>query len=459
MDFLAKFELSIIPAKQQVLHAASGCTFTKASTSSFISPWSPETAAAVAALPPQVQKLLEEFPSLLRPSMAPHKLLHGIVDYIDTGSAVPVFARPRRLDPEKHRIVEQEFLALEKAGIIRRSNLPRASPLHLVPKKDGSWCPCGDYRRLNRHHSRQIPLPNMQSLNNRMAGCMFFSKIDLLKAYHKIPIAEEDIQKTAIATPFGLWEFLFMAFGLRNAAQAFQQLKDNILMGLDYVFSFLDDDGVFSKSKEKHWTHLPTLFPILASNILAINLEKCFFVASELDFLGHHISTAGVAPLWDNVQVILDFPKPADCKALQWFLGMINFNLYRHFLLGVAGRLYPLTATLSGNPKTLPWTPDMETAFAAAKKALVAEVPLAHPLPGVVLALATDAFDTYVGAILQQQVGQHWQPLGFFSKKLSKSEVNYSTFDCELLAAMSGIKHFRSRLEGPPSRCGLIINP
>ena len=82
--------------------------------------------------------------------------------------------------------------------------------------------------------------------------------------------------------------------------------------------------------------------------------------------------------------------------------------------------------------------------------ALVAEVPLAHPLPGVVLALATDTSDTHVGAVLQQQVGQHWQPLGFFSKKLSKTEVNYSTFDRELLAAVSGIMHFRSQLEGRP---------
>jgi hypothetical protein len=159
MDFLAKFELSIIPAKQQVLHTASGRTFTKASTSFFVSPWSPETAAAIAALPPQVQKLLEEFPSLLRPSAAPPKPLHGVVHHIDTGSVAPVLARPRRLDPEKHRIAEEEFLALEKAGIIRCSNSPWASPLHLVPK-NGSWCPCSDYRRLNaNHHTQQVPPP------------------------------------------------------------------------------------------------------------------------------------------------------------------------------------------------------------------------------------------------------------------------------------------------------------
>ncbi len=144
-----------------------------------------------------------------------------------------------------------------------------------------------------------------------------------------------------------------MAFGLRNAAQALQQLKDNILMGLEYVFSFLGDDGVFSKSKEEHWTHIRTLFAILAANGLALNLEKCVFAVPELDFLGHRISAAGVTPLRDNVQVILDFPKPTDGKSLQRFLGMINF--YRRFLPGAAGTLRPLTAALSGNPKTLLW--------------------------------------------------------------------------------------------------------
>ncbi len=122
------------------------------------------------------------------------------------------------------------------------------------------------------------------------------------------------------------------------------------------------------------------MFAILAANGLALNLEKCVFAVPELDFLGHRISAAGVTPLRDNVQVILDFWKSTDCKSLQRFLGMINF--YRRFLPGAAGTLRPLTAALSGNPKTLPWTPETETAFAAAKEALVAAVPLSHPLPG-----------------------------------------------------------------------------
>jgi hypothetical protein len=140
-----------------------------------------------------------------------------------------MFAGPRRLDPEKHSIAEEEFLAMEKAGIIPRSNSPWASPRHLEPKKDGSWHPCGDYRCLNTVTvPDRYPLLTCSPSMTAWRVVPFFWK--LVKAYHHIPIAEEDITKTAIATPFGLWEFLFIAFGLRNAAKALQQLKDNILM-------------------------------------------------------------------------------------------------------------------------------------------------------------------------------------------------------------------------------------
>jgi hypothetical protein len=117
-------------------------------------------------------------------------------------------------------------------------------------------------------------------------------------------------------------------------------LAAQYLNGLDYVFSFLDDDGVLRKSREQHWTHLRALFAILAANGLALNLKKCVFTVSELDFLGHRISAAGVAPLRDNIQVILYFPKPTNCKAMQRFLGMINF--YHRFLPSVSGTLRPL---------------------------------------------------------------------------------------------------------------------
>jgi hypothetical protein len=117
------------------------------------------------------------------------------------------------------------------------------------------------------------------------------------------------------------------------------------------------------------------------------------------------------------VQAISESPPPLqDVKQLQQFLGMVNF--YRRFLPGIARRLQPLTDALKGAPKTLEWPPAAAAAFGAAKAALAATVPLAHPAPSSLLSLATDASDTHVGGVLQQLNGRRWQPLAFYSKKL-----------------------------------------
>ncbi|MFN9903862.1 MAG: reverse transcriptase family protein, partial [bacterium] len=101
---------------------------------------------------------------------------------------------------------------------MRRSNSPWSSPLHMVPKPNGSWRPCGDYRRLNAATTPdKYPLPNLQDLSNFLHGSTIFSKIDLEKGYHQVPMQKSDIPKTAIITPFGLFEFLYMPFGLSNA--------------------------------------------------------------------------------------------------------------------------------------------------------------------------------------------------------------------------------------------------
>jgi cleavage and polyadenylation specificity factor subunit 1 len=117
-----------------------------------------------------------------------------------------------------------------------------------------------------------------------------------------------------------------------------------------------------------------------------------------LDFLGHRLSAAGVTPLAASLQVMYDFPRPYTVKDLQQFLGMVNF--YRRFLPKIAQILTPLTNLLKGKdlPKLLPWDQQHEAAFAAAKGALVAAVPLSHPRPEAALALATDASDTHIAA-------------------------------------------------------------
>jgi hypothetical protein len=148
----------------------------------------------------------------------------------------PVFAKARRLDPGKYQQAREEFQRLEAAGIVRRSDSAWSSPLHMVLKADGTWRPCGDYRRLNNVTVHDCyPVPHIWDFTNSLHDCKIFSKLDLIKGYYQVTMEEKDIPKTAIVTPFGLFEFLYMPFGLKNAAQTFQRLMDKLFATLPFV--------------------------------------------------------------------------------------------------------------------------------------------------------------------------------------------------------------------------------
>jgi transposase InsO family protein len=400
-----------------------------------------------------VDQFAKSFPAVFGKAAAEVKVKHDVEHFLVT-TGPPISSKFRRLDGEKLAAAKEEFSKMEAEGIVRRSTSPWASPLHMVQKPDGSWRPCGDFRRLNLvTQVDSYPLPNMLDFSANVANCRWFSKIDLRKGYYQIPMNKADIPKTAVATPFGLYEFTRMPFGLRNAGSTFQRLMDRVLSGLPFSFCYLDDIIVASKEREPHLHHLQLLFERLDAAGLVVNPDKCTLAVNEIDFLGHKITAAGVQPLPDHVAAIEDYPPPTNIKELQAFLGIINF--YRRFVPGAARVLLPLTECLRGGKaakEPILWSAAMTAAFTAAKKAVSAATLLAHPVAGAQLALAVDASDQHVGAVLQQKAanGDAWRPLGFFSKKLEPAQTRYSTFDRELYACFAAIRHFRYMLEGRP---------
>ncbi|GBP70476.1 Uncharacterized protein K02A2.6 [Eumeta japonica] len=171
--------------------------------------------------------------------------------------------------------------------------------------------------------------------------------------------------------------------------------------GLNFCYAYIDDFLVYSKDERQHEEHLHQLFERIKEYGILVNTSKCVFGVSEVTFLCYHISASGTKPTESKIKVIRDFPAPKTVKQLRRFLGMLNF--YRRFLPDAAQAQAPLNALFG-----------------------------AHPNCEAKLALTTDASDVALGAVLQQYQNEEWQPLVFFSRKLSPSQQKYHTIKIAL---------------------------
>jgi len=327
---------------------------------------------------------------------------------------------------------------------VRPSVSPWGAPVLLVKKKDGSMRMCIDYCQLNKVTIKnKYPLPRIDDLMDQLQGASVFSKIDLRSGYHQIRVRKEDIPKTAFRTRYGHYEYLVMPFGVTNAPAVFMDYMNRIFHEfLDkFVVVFIDDILIYSKSPEEHSEHLRIVLQFLKERQLFAKLSKCEFWLSQVQFLGHVVSSEGIRVDPSKVEVVTRWERPTTPTKIHSFWGLAGY--YRKFIKGFSCLALPLTK-LTQKEQDFKWNDDCEASFQELKRGLTSAPILFLPNPEKKFEVYCDASGQGLGCVLMQEQ----KVVAYASRQLRPHEVNYPTHDLELAAIVFALKFWRHYLYG-----------
>lgn len=309
-------------------------------------------------------------------------------------------------------------------------------------KKDGAWRLCVDYRKLNAVTRQDAyPLPRIDDSLDALSGSTLFSTLDLMSGYWQVPLSSEAQEKSAFITRSGLWRWKVLPFGLTSAPATFQRLMERVLQGLHWktLLLYLDDIIVMSADLQGHISRLTEVLERLKQAGLKLKPSKCTLMQTQVKYLGHVVSSTGVATDPEKVNAVRAWPEPKDVTQLRAFLGTAGY--YHRYVPDYASVAKPLTQ-LTGEKSTWQWGPSEQEAFSKLKWLLTHAPVLGYPDPTSTYILDTDASAVGTGAVLSQvQRGQE-RPIAYYSKTLAPAERNYCVTRKELLAVVQAVKHF-----------------
>lgn len=371
---------------------------------------------------------------------------------IITEDVPPIKMRSRPMNPHYAADLRRQLDEWLEEGIIAPSNSPWSFPCVPVKKKNSTkfrWCI--DYRKLNDITKKDsYPLPSIADNLARLGRSKVFSTLDGRGAYHVVRVAEKDREKTAFSTPFGLFEFIRMSFGLANAPSTYSRLVAKVLEHLppEMVAPYLDDTMLHSVDP---WQHLKVLQDTLEAHRkagLTLQADKCRIMQEEVEYLGHLVSAKGVRPQTEYTRIVEEWPLPTSVTQLRGFLGKVSY--YRRFIKDFGALAQPLQVMLENKagagqgpaPKTqvVTWDAHSTACFEALKQALVQAPILAHPdfECGGKFIVDTDWSEEHrvIGGVLSQVQDGEERVIAYGAKKLNKSQSNYSSNKGELAALL-----------------------
>lgn len=360
------------------------------------------------------------------------------------------YFNPRRLSITEKENLRKILDDLLKRKIIQPSKSEYVSPIILVKKKNGEFRLCVDYRVLNKVLRRDnYPLPLIEDQIDVLRDKKYFSILDLKDGFFHIKISAESVKYTAFTTPFGVFEYLRMPFGLKVGPSRFQRFVNEALAELiriGEIVVYMDDVLVATSTLEHHLEVLGKLFQCLAENLLELRLDKCKFLHTEIEFLGYRISENGVQPNKAGAEAVENYPIPQNVRSLQCFLGMASY--FRKFIEGFSLIAKPLHELLRKNVEFKFGEEELK-AFVDLKKKLQEAPVLSIYSPHDETELHTDASAHGFGAtFMQKKKDLKFHPIFYFSKRTTDTESRYHSFELEMLAVIYALRRFRIYLHG-----------
>ena len=385
-----------------------------------------------------IVELVHKF-ALLFPDV-PGKTICACHD-VDVGDARPIKQHAYRVNPTKLAALRKEVQYMLHNGIVKPSQSQWSSPCVLVPKADGSYRFCTDFRRVNAvTKSDSYPLPRIDDCIDSIGHARYVTKFDLLKGYWQVPLTTRAREISAFVTPDGLYEYTVMPFGMKNAPATFQRMINQVIMDLEGCQAYIDDVIVYSNNWDQHIKQLHAFLCRLQEARLTVNLVKTEFGHARVEFLGHVVGQGQVTPVAAKVEAISKFPVPTNQRELMRFLGMAGY--YRKFCHNFSTLVEPLTNLLRKGMKYT-WSTDCQESFEKIKSILLSTPVLVAPNFQKQFKLFVDASDIGCGAVLLQEDSRGVDhPVCYYSRKFNCHQRNYCTGEKETLALLLSLQHF-----------------
>jgi hypothetical protein len=387
---------------------------------------------------------------------------------IPTVDDIPVRQPYRRVPQSQIAELKDHIQDLLRKGIIRESSSNYASPIVLCRRKNGKLRMCVDNRRLNSKTRMEVTcLPRVEECLDTLSGAKLFCHLDLASAYNQVAVHPDDQHKTAFITPFGLFEYLRVNFGLRGAPATFQKLMHSIFREeiLDILLVILDDLLIHAVDILQMIDRLDWVLTKLKKYGLKLEPKKCVFFQKEVVFWGNRICEDGVAVDPEKIQAVKEYPIPQNSQELRRAIGLMGFN--RRFVPGFSKIAAPLHALIvemdkeaagkkskknrksSTKPFGPRWTEIHTEAFEKLRQALISPPVLGFADFTLPFVLETDASLKGLGAVLLQMQGKQKKVIAYASRGLKESERNYPVMKLEMLALVWAVtQKFRDYLIG-----------